>query len=84
MKLGEVCEDMKCPCCGKAMTSGVVQSARKIIYTTEPKDVFLLATGEDVVLSSHNFTGPTCLAFICKECRKVMIDYSVDVEFNIK
>ena len=82
MKLGELCDDMKCPCCGKPMTSGVVQSQRKIIYTTEPKGTFIVAGGEDVVLSSRNFVGPTCLAYICKECEKVVIDYSVNVEFN--
>ena len=26
---------MKCPCCGKEMTSGIVQSARQIFFTTK-------------------------------------------------
>ena len=83
MKLNEKCEHMKCPCCGKAMISGVVQSSRNIIFTTEPScGAFNIKSKDDVVLSSNNFTGPTCLAYICKECEKVVIDYSVGVDIK--
>ena len=74
---------MKCPCCGGEMTSGVVQSARQIFFTTKAhKNWFVpdTAGNEEVMLSSHNWTRPTCAAYHCSKCKKVVIDYSVEVE----
>lgn len=34
----------------------------------------------EVLLSSHNWTRPTCAAYHCEECKKVVIDYSIEVE----
>ena len=70
---------MKCPGCGIEMKSGVVQSARQIFFTTkEHKNWFIpdVAGGDEVMLSSHNWTRPTCKAFHCVACKKVVIDYS--------
>ena len=53
---------MNCPWCGSEMKSGVVQSARTIFFTTkEHKNWFLpdVASGEEVTLSSRNWTRPT-------------------------
>jgi hypothetical protein len=74
---------MKCPCCGKEMTSGIVQSARQIFFTTKAhKNWFIpdTAVNEEIVLSSHNWTRPTCTAYHCAECKKVVVDYSAEVE----
>lgn len=73
---------MKCPFCGNVMTNGIVQSARQIFFTTKAhKNWFLpdVATREEIVLSSHNWTGPTCVAYHCAACKKVVLDYSADV-----
>ena len=70
---------MKCPSCGIEMKSGVVQSARQIFFTTkEHKNWFIpdVVGGDEVMLSSHNWTRPTCKAFHCAACQKVVIDYS--------
>ena len=74
---------MKCPYCGNEMESGVVQSARTIFFTTkEHKNWFFpdVASGEEVTLSSHNWTRPTCKAFHCAFCQKVVIDYAGENE----
>lgn len=74
---------MKCPCCGNEMDSGVVQSARTIFFTTkEHKNWFLpdVASEEEVTLSSHNWTRPTCKAYHCAFCQKVVIDYAGENE----
>lgn len=74
---------MKCPYCGNEMTSGIVQSARHIFFTTKPhKNWFTPNTvgNKDIVLSSHNWTRPTGDAYHCDECKKVVIDYSAEVE----
>ena len=83
MNLTEECDCMKCPCCGKEMTSGIVQSARQIFFTTKAhKNWFIpdTAGNEEIVLSSHNWTRPTCTAYHCAECKKVVVDYSAEVE----
>lgn len=68
---------MKCPCCSKEMTKGFVQSARRIFFTEVRNDSWLDISGkDDVVLSTHNWTNPTCIAYHCEDCKKVVIDYS--------
>ena len=74
---------MKCPCCGKEMQSGVVQSARQIFFTENPHRFWFFpdAAGKDeVMLSTHNWTRPTCTAYHCLKCRKVVIDYDSQPE----
>lgn len=72
---------MKCPCCGNEMTSGVVQSGRQIFFTTKAHKLWFSPEGsEEVLLSSHNFTRPTCVAEHCSDCKKVVITYSEDAE----
>lgn len=68
---------MKCPCCSSEMTRGWVQSARRILFTTLKSEAFFdIKAKDDVILSSHNWTNPTCIAYHCADCKKVVIDYS--------
>jgi len=72
---------MKCPVCGKEMKTGVVQRARQIFFTIKPHKNWFLpdpACEDEVSLSSHNWTRPTCTAYHCPECRKVVIDYAAE------
>lgn len=69
---------MKCSFCGKEMESGVVQSARHIFFTTKAHKVWFYpdtACEKEVVLSFHNWTRPTCAAWNCPMCKKVVLDY---------
>ena len=66
---------MKCPCCGIEMTVGVVQSAREIFFTTEARQVWFRPRKNDVLLSVDNWTKPSCTAYHCLKCKKVVIDY---------
>ena len=73
---------MNCPYCGNEMVNGVVQSAREIFFTTQPRKgwMFFTPCGGDVSLSWHNPTRPTCIAYRCISCKKVILDYSIEVE----
>ena len=54
---------MKCPTCGQEMEEGFVQSAREIFFTIEPHRFwFKVKKEEEVLLSAHNWTRPTCIA----------------------
>ena len=71
---------MQCPYCGEEMTSGIVQSARRIFFTDKEQKNWLLpdvACKDEVLLTAHNWTRPTCNAHNCTHCRKVIIDYAV-------
>lgn len=70
---------MKCPYCGREMITGVVQSARQIFFTSKAHKFWFVpdaAVDGEVLLSAHNWTRPTCTAFRCPECQKVILDYS--------
>ena len=73
---------MKCPYCGSEMEDGVVQSAREIFFTTQPRKGwnFFKPQAGDTSLSWHNLTRPTCVAYLCRACKKVILDYDVEVE----
>lgn len=72
---------MKCPCCKKEMIQGVVQSARQIFFTDKPHKMWFvpdMAVKDEILLSTHNWTRPTCTAFHCPDCKKIIIDYSAE------
>ena len=74
---------MKCPFCGKEMENGKVKSAKEIFFASdEEKLVFFAEVEEDVeiLLSSNNWTNPSCVAYHCDACRKVIIDYKAEVK----
>lgn len=72
---------MNCPYCGNEMTRGWVQSARKVLFTTTKKEGgFFINNKKDVVLTANNFVNPTCIAYHCGACKKVVIDYAENAE----
>ena len=69
---------MKCPFCGREMTSGYVQSPRAIIFAESRHYISFWpskAIGEFYV-SSENWKAPYCVANHCPECKKVILDYT--------
>ena len=69
---------MKCPFCGNEMLTGVIQSGRQIFFTTTPHKFFFVPDGssdDEFTLSTHNWTRPTAIAYNCKNCEKVIVDY---------
>ena len=71
---------MKCPYCGNEMETGLIQSPQEISWIKgEKKHLFGRAELHDgsVVLSELSFLkGSAVTAFLCRECQKVLIDYS--------
>ena len=68
---------MKCPCCSNEMTKGWVQSGRRVLFTTIKNESGLVIKDKsDVVLTVNNFVNPTCIAYHCGNCKKVVIDYA--------
>lgn len=68
---------MKCPYCDDEMISGVVQGGRGFFFATEPHSVWMWPNKSkgEVMLSSENWYVPTCTAYHCPKCKKVVLDY---------
>ena len=66
---------VNCPTCSDPMTPGFVQARSEVYFTEKPHKFFLAARGNDVVLTQHNNTSPTCTAYLCPVCGKVVIEY---------
>ena len=64
---------MQCPYCGKEMELGLVQSPHEIAWLKgDTKDAIVLSP-----LNIKNMiTGCAVRAFLCRSCKKVIIDYS--------
>lgn len=68
----------KCPYCGNDMEQGVIQSPQEISWKRKASIIGRAQFHEgSVVLSELNiFKGSKVRAFLCRHCKKVMIDYS--------
>ena len=71
---------MKCPYCGKEMELGLISSPRELSWIKgKKKPYFGRAEFHDgaVVLSELSFIkGSAVAAYLCRNCEKVIIDYS--------
>lgn len=71
---------MNCPYCGKEMEKGLIQSPQEIAWIKGEKKRFFGSADfheGSVVLSELSFlTGSAVTAFLCRDCRKVLIDYA--------
>ena len=69
---------MKCPYCEKEMEQGFIQSPHEISWKKGDKRPLF------VILSELSFMkGSAVTAFLCRDCQKVIIDYSDEnADFN--
>ena len=68
---------MKCPYCDCEMIQGYLQSSHGILFAIEPHTVHFWpykSIGEFIVPSNRR-VAPTCTAFHCAECKKIILDY---------
>ena len=71
---------MKCPYCKKEMELGFIQSPQEISWKKGDKKP-LIGRAQfhkgSVIISELSFLkGSAVTAFLCRECKKVIIDYS--------
>ena len=71
---------MVCPYCGKEMEKGHLQSPHEIAWLKgEKRHLFGRAGLHDgsVVLSELSYLkGSAVTAYLCRDCKKVLVDYS--------
>lgn len=67
---------MKCPVCGNEMEKGFVQALNRMAWVKKKHAVSLLPKEGEVLLGNKAFTDVVIDAYICKACRKIVMDYS--------
>jgi hypothetical protein len=74
---------MECPYCKKDMSYGVIQSSHEINWKPKKAKLFIASTlhKDAIALSDHSFfEGSYVVAYCCKKCKKIIIDYSNNKE----
>ena len=66
---------MICPYCNNPLISGYIQSGREVYFTTNPHKMLFTHKNGKVVLTEKNSTAPTATAYLCRECKKVIVEY---------
>lgn len=80
---------MQCPYCGKAMEKGLIQSPQEIAWLKGEKRPLLGRAAfhdDSVVLSKlSTWKSSAVTAYLCRECKKVIINYAVEIsDFNAR
>ncbi|HCX05118.1 MAG TPA: hypothetical protein DHM42_11630 [Clostridiales bacterium] len=67
---------MDCPKCNNEMEQGYLQGMRRVAWVKNKHKVSLLPKQGEVLLENNNVKDFLLKAWICKNCKKIIIDYS--------
>lgn len=68
--------DKKCPFCGAELEKGYVQALHRMAWVKSPHKLSLLPKEGEILLGNHMFKDVILDACICKNCQKIIVDYS--------
>lgn len=66
---------MNCPICNMEMEQGFLQGEKRIAWVKNRHKVSLLPKKGEVLLENNTFKDFILTAWICKECKKILVDY---------
>lgn len=67
---------MNCPNCNTKMEKGFLQGMRRVAWVKKHHKVSLLPKQGEILLENNTINDFVFLAWICKECKKIVVDYS--------
>ncbi|NMA84008.1 MAG: hypothetical protein GX962_09120 [Epulopiscium sp.] len=67
---------MKCPFCNNEMEQGFLQGMRRVAWVKNQHKVSLLPKQGEILLENNTFRDFVFSAWICKKCKKIVVDYS--------
>ena len=67
---------MKCPNCSEKMDQGYLQGMKRVAWVKNKHKVSLLPKQGEVLLENNTVKDFLLKAWICKNCKKIIIDYS--------
>ena len=77
---------MICPYCSRELEDGVIQSPQEISWSRKPHFFGASFLHDDSVLLAPLtlFPSPRVTAWLCRECKKVIIEYDEEDELVCK
>lgn len=70
---------MKCPFCGKEMEKGLLQGSGRLLWCRELHDFTMIPRKGEVMVGMSLASNYWLPAWICKDCKKFVADYSEGV-----
>lgn len=67
---------MRCPICDNEMQQGFIQGNQRIAWVKSKHKISILPQEGEVLLENKTFDSFLFTAWICKDCQKVLFDYS--------
>ena len=67
---------LRCPLCGDEIEKGYIQTGERMAWVKQKHKVSLLPKEGEVLLGNNVFTALIFDAFICRKCKKIILDYS--------
>ena len=67
---------MNCPYCDDEMEQGYLQGMRRVAWVKNRHKFSLLPREGEVLLENNAIKDFLLAAWICKKCKKIMVDYS--------
>lgn len=67
---------MECPICGKEMEQGFIQGNQRVAWVKSKHKISILPQEGEVLLDNKTFGSLLFTAWICKDCEKILLDYS--------
>lgn len=67
---------MNCPVCGKEMEPGFVQTNQRAAWVKKPHALTLMPKDGEILLDNKLFSSCSFPGWICRECKKIVLDYA--------
>lgn len=67
---------MKCPNCESEMEQGFLQGVQRVAWVKNKHKFSLMPKEGEVLIENHAFKDFMISAWICKKCKKIVLDYS--------
>ena len=67
---------MRCPFCEGLMEKGLLQGGNLLVWVKKKHYLSLLPKDGEVILDRNYLTGSSVTAWICKDCKKVIAEYT--------
>lgn len=68
---------MKCPYCNTEMAEGILQSHRYLLWAISKHKLSYRPKNGEVLLDEKMVGDVTVKAYICKDCKKIIVDYNI-------
>ncbi len=67
---------MKCSYCNNEMEQGYLQGMRRVAWVKDKHKISLLPEKGEILLENNRFNDFLLSAWICKKCKRIVVDYS--------